>query len=107
MADDQDPVAESAQDRRRRMAMEYYERLRQNAPRQMGGSVVDLAHNTQQAQASHLQGAMNNVMQAHANEMQSRVSQAREMRRMQHEKDLMRMRSEADIYGAAIRALMG
>jgi hypothetical protein len=26
---------------------------------------------------------------------------------MQHEKDLMRMRSEADIYGAAIRALMG
>lgn len=59
------------------------------------------------AGGAHLQAAANNVMQAHATEMQSRVSQQREMRRMQHEKDLMRMRAEADIYGAAIRSLLG
>jgi hypothetical protein len=109
MAEEQGPAAESLEDYRRRLAQNYYTQLRQNAPRQSYGvgGVADLANNIQQAQAQHLQGAANNVMSAHANEMQSRVSQAREMRRMQHEKDLMRMRSEADIYGAAIRALMG
>lgn len=107
MAEEDKPVAESPEDYRRRLAQDYYARMRQNAPMQFGGRIQDHANNIQAAQAQHLQGAMNNVMQAHASEMQSRVSQAREMRRMQHEKDLMRMRSEADIYGAAIRALMG
>jgi hypothetical protein len=86
-------------------ARERYSRPRAQQP--MGGDIRDLANNMQAAQAAHLQSAANNVMQAHSTEMQSRVAQQREMRRMQHEKDLMRMRAEADIYGAAIRSLLG
>lgn len=102
MADDDDDMKSY----RLRRARDYYERLRQNAPMPFGGRIQDHANNMQAAQASHLQGAANNVMSAHANEMQSRVSQQREMRRMQHEKELAKMRMDADIYGAAIRSLL-
>jgi hypothetical protein len=47
-------------------------------------------------QFGHLQGMANNVMSAIQNENDSRVAQAREMRRMQHEKEMAQMRMAAE-----------
>lgn len=44
----------------------------------------------------HLGGAVNAVNRAIDNEMDSRVAQAREARRMAHEQELMRMRMQAE-----------
>lgn len=52
---------------------------------------------------------LNDVNKTIGDEMDSRVAQAREMRRMEHEKELMRMRMEAqrqEQEGAMIRALL-
>lgn len=43
-----------------------------------------------------LQGMAGDVMQAFQNENQSRVAQAREMRRMEHERELERMRQQTE-----------
>lgn len=55
--------------------------------------------NTAQAmagqQGSHLGGMIGQVQQALGDEHDSRVAQERERRRMEHEKELMRMRMEA------------
>lgn len=62
-----------------------------------------------QAGGSHLQGAANQAMSAIQNENQSRVAQLREMRRMEHEKELMRMRAaaqEREAEGDIIRSLL-
>ncbi len=95
---------------RQEQAQAYYNRLRQQSAMQPSSGfsqLVDHVYNNQAAQAAHLQGAAGNVMGAMQDENQSRVSQAREMRRMEHEKELMRMKSQSDIYGAAIRSLLG
>jgi len=47
------------------------------------------------AQGGHLQGMINGASGAIAQENASRVAQLREMRRMEHEKELMRMQTEA------------
>ena len=52
---------------------------------------------------------INDVNRTIGDEMDSRVAQSREMRRMEHEKELMRMRMEAqkqEQEGAMIRALL-
>ena len=52
---------------------------------------------------------INDVNKTIGDEMDSRVAQSREMRRMEHEKELMRMRVEAqrqEQEGAMIRALL-
>lgn len=52
---------------------------------------------------------INDVNKIIGGEMASRVAQSREMRRMQHEKELMRMRAEVqrqEQEGAMIRALL-
>lgn len=52
---------------------------------------------------------LNDVNKTIGDEMDSRVAQSREMRRMEHEKELMRMRMEAqkqEQEGAMIRALL-
>lgn len=62
-----------------------------------------------QAGGAHLQGAANQAMSAIQNENQSRVAQLREMRRMEHEKELMRMRAaaqEKEAEGDIIRSLL-
>jgi hypothetical protein len=46
-------------------------------------------------QFQHLQGAMNDATGMIQRENDSRVAQMREMRRMEHEKELMRMQTEA------------
>jgi len=46
-------------------------------------------------QAAHLQGMANQAMGAIGDENDSRVAQARELRRQEHEKELMRMQMEA------------
>lgn len=46
-------------------------------------------------QGSHLGGMIGQVQQALGDEHDSRVAQERERRRMEHEKELMRMRMEA------------
>lgn len=45
-------------------------------------------------QGQHLQGMANQVMGAWSDELDSRVAQSREMRRMEHEQQLERMRQE-------------
>lgn len=63
----------------------------------------------QQAGGAHLQGAANQAMSAIQDENQSRVAQLREMRRMEHEKELMRMRAaaqEKEAEGDIIRSLL-
>lgn len=45
-------------------------------------------------QFNHLQGMANQAMGAWENELDSRVAQSREMRRMQHEQQIERMRQE-------------
>lgn len=66
---------------------------------------VDMFHPSQQgfvnymgpvAQGNILQGAANDVMKAIAKENDSRVAQAREMRRMEHEREMERMRQETE-----------
>ena len=55
------------------------------------------------------QAHLNDVNKTIGDEMDSRVAQSREMRRMAHEKELMRMRLEAqkqEQEGAMIRALL-
>ena len=55
------------------------------------------------------QAHLNDVNKTIGDEMDSRVAQSREMRRMAHEKELMRMRIEAqkqEQEGAMIRALL-
>lgn len=55
------------------------------------------------------QAHLNDVSKTIGDEMKSRVAQSREMRRMAHEKELMRMRLEAqkqEQEGAMIRALL-
>ena len=47
------------------------------------------------AQASALQGMISQTMGAHQDENDSRVAQLREMRRMEHEKELKRMELDA------------
>lgn len=47
------------------------------------------------AQGNYLQGMMNNATGMIQRENDSRVAQMREMRRMEHEKELMRMQVEA------------
>lgn len=47
-----------------------------------------------QAQANSLQGMINQTTNAWQDENDSRVAQAREMRRMEHEKEMERMRQE-------------
>lgn len=47
-------------------------------------------------QNNALQGMAGDVMQAFQNENQSRVAQAREMRRMEHERELERMRQQTE-----------
>ena len=57
----------------------------------------------------HLQGMIGQVNNSWHNEMNSRVSQSREQRRMQHEKELMAMRVEAQRRadeGALIRSIL-
>lgn len=46
-------------------------------------------------QAAHLQGMASQAMNAIGDENDSRVAQARELRRQEHEKELMRMQMEA------------
>lgn len=67
---------------------------------------MGLAH---QAGGAHLQGAANQAMSAIQGENQSRIAQLREMRRMEHEKELMRMRADAqkrEYEGDIIRSLL-
>lgn len=62
-----------------------------------------------QGLANHAASA-GQINQAIGTEMQSRVAQLREQRRMEHEKELMRMRLESqkqDQEGAMIRAILG
>jgi hypothetical protein len=49
------------------------------------------------AQANALQGMISQTMDAHQDENDSRVAQMREMRRMEHEKELKRMELDAII----------
>lgn len=58
-----------------------------------GGFNMAAAHNAQLG--SHLAGMANQAMGAFGAEHDSRVAQMREQRRMEHEKELMRMRLEA------------
>jgi len=83
-----------AQRRQRRMAGAQAARLPDNpfvglqgAPAFMGFANAAMAPGMN----AHA-GAMNQVNQAISGEMQSRVAQAREGRRMQHEKDMLLMR---------------
>lgn len=46
-------------------------------------------------QFNHLQGMANDAMSAIRDENESRVAQSREMRRMQHEKEIEQMRLQA------------
>ena len=62
-------------------------------PSSMAGAMHSQAGHS--AQGNHLAAAANNVMSAVGGEMQSRVAQAREMRRMEHEREMERMRQEA------------
>jgi hypothetical protein len=90
-------------------AQDYYRRLRErgDAIDSMGG--VHPAVTAQMGARQHfgqLGAAAGQVNSAIDGEMRSRASQAREARRLEHEKELMRMKSQSDVYGAAIRALM-
>jgi hypothetical protein len=94
---------------RQQGAQEYYRNLRErgNAINSMMG--VHPAVTAQMGAQQHfgqLGAAAGQANSAIDGEMKSRVNQAREARRLEHEKELMRMKSQSDIYGAAIRALM-
>ncbi len=90
-------------------AQQYYGdlRARSNAMQSMP-TVHPLAAvaATQQQHFGHMNSAINQTNSAIANEMQSRVNQQREARRLEHEKEMMRMKAQSDIYGAAIRSLL-
>jgi hypothetical protein len=58
-----------------------------------GGFNMAAAHNAQLG--GHLAGMANQAMGAFGAEHASRVAQMREQRRMEHEKELMRMQMEA------------
>jgi hypothetical protein len=94
---------------RQQKAQEYYRNLRErgNAIESMGGvhpaMTAQMGAQQHFGQLSAAAGQVNSVIDS---EMKSRASQAREARRLEHEKELMRMKSQSDIYGAAIRALM-
>lgn len=64
--------------------------------RQVAMTPIQAAYATQgpHVQAAALQGAIDNTMDAWKAENDSRVAQMREMRRMQHEKDIEAMRQE-------------
>lgn len=58
-----------------------------------GGYNMAQAHAMQQG--AHLAGMANQVQNALSAEHDSRVAQMREMRRMEHEKEMLRMQAEA------------
>jgi len=68
-------------------------KLKGKASNMFGGSIVDygrlMAGAGSAAQYAQLSGMANDAMSAIRNENASRVAQAREARRMQHEKDLL------------------
>lgn len=69
---------------------------RNNRPaRQAGFQAPQVPVITPAVQASVLQGAIDKTTDAIADENKSRVSQLREMRRMQHEKELEMIRAQA------------
>lgn len=95
-------------DRKRRYQEAMQRAQGSGDPRSTAGiqAQMGLAH---QAGGAHLQGAANQAMSAIQGENQSRVAQLREMRRMEHEKELMRMRADAqkrEYEGDIIRSLL-
>lgn len=65
------------------------------APASFFGSQEGQTVLSPQQQFAHLHGMSNQVMGAISDENDSRVAQARELRRQEHEKELMRMQMEA------------
>lgn len=54
-------------------------------------------------QADHLQGMANGIMRAYQDENDSRIAQARELLRMEHEKEMEDKANEADLAKEAMR----
>jgi len=105
----QDEIRQEQERMRIARAQQYYSdlRARGNAIDSMVG--VHPAVTAQMAGQQHfgqMNGMMNQLNSAISGEMQSRVNQEREARRLEHEKELMRMKTQSDIYGAAIRSLL-
>jgi hypothetical protein len=73
------------------------------------GTAVGMASAMPMQQARHALGMQQDVMDAIEKENYSRVSQGREMRRMQHEKDkeAARMQHEKDVLLMRLRAMRG
>lgn len=99
------------QEERQRRAAAAQARREQNIARQneqppfswlQAGMAVAGAESA--AQARHLQGMVRQTNQAWADEMDSRVSQAREMRRMENEQTLEAMRNQTELEKERIRA---
>lgn len=67
-----------------------------SAPRADMKDVFNLSQSMVGQQGSHLAGMATQAMSAYGDEHDSRVAQMREMRRQEHEKELMRMRAEAE-----------
>lgn len=58
--------------------------------------IFNLSQSMVGQQGAHLAGMATQAMSAYGDEHDSRVAQMREMRRQEHEKELMRMRAEAE-----------
>lgn len=67
-----------------------------SAPRADMKDVFNMGQAMVGQQGSHLAGMATQAMSAYGDEHDSRVAQMREMRRQEHEKQLMRMRAEAE-----------
>jgi hypothetical protein len=74
---------------------QHYAGIGDGVPREAVAGIVDLANNIQRSQAQHLQGMANDTMDALEKENYSRVSQAREARRQDHELRMQKMALDA------------
>lgn len=107
--DDNDNAEERTRQDRMQRYREAMERARSYGSPSGVPSVMAQMGALHQAGGAHLQGAANQAMSAIQDENQSRVAQLREMRRMEHEKELMRMRvaaQEKESEGDIIRSLL-
>lgn len=66
------------------------------APRADMNDVFNMSQAMIGQQGRHLAGIATQAMSAYGDEHDSRVAQMREMRRQEHEKELMRMRAESE-----------
>lgn len=91
------PMAEQPAAQPADQPAERQQQARPRQPRQAAMARPAVPMITPAVQADVLQGAINSTTKAISDENKSRVSQLREMRRMQHEKELEMIRAQASL----------